>query len=264
MLSHVRASSHRGYDPDGPMVMAPFRGSKLERLPSQPEIKRSCQWVHRHHPRPSRPSLGVMVKWWVAAPSGPKKLGDGEPRRSGKSTTITQLPYERHMHSLGIQFRSDPILRNSPPHPAFNPNFGPSHNSDLDEAGTFIYKSKRHYLVIRSEVTPLRTKEGHGRHDLRKVNRSKLIRREDTFLIFTRRPYPASFPLAGRAGAERARSMDRNNRRGGKFTAKDPRLLLDYRRPSPARPGRAVTSRSPRTEFGVRRRAAAPRERRAG
>ncbi|GBP27875.1 hypothetical protein EVAR_14064_1 [Eumeta japonica] len=59
----------------------PISGSKLEKIPSQPEIKRSCQWVHRHHPRPSRLSLGVMVKWWVAAPSGPEKLDDGEPRR---------------------------------------------------------------------------------------------------------------------------------------------------------------------------------------
>ncbi|GBP75521.1 hypothetical protein EVAR_58802_1 [Eumeta japonica] len=91
MLPHARASSRWGYDPDGPVVMAPFRGSKLEEFPSQPEIKRSCQWVHRHHPRPSRPSLGVVVKWWVAAPSGPEKLNDGEPRRSGKTTTITDL-----------------------------------------------------------------------------------------------------------------------------------------------------------------------------
>ncbi|GBP61607.1 hypothetical protein EVAR_27494_1 [Eumeta japonica] len=30
------------------------------------------------------------MKWWVAAPSGPEKLDDGEPRRSGKTTTITQ------------------------------------------------------------------------------------------------------------------------------------------------------------------------------
>ncbi|GBP47830.1 RNA-directed DNA polymerase from mobile element jockey [Eumeta japonica] len=40
---------------------------------------------------PSRPSLGVMVKWWVA-PSGPEKLDDGEPRWYGRTTTITHLP----------------------------------------------------------------------------------------------------------------------------------------------------------------------------
>ncbi|GBP30406.1 hypothetical protein EVAR_18205_1 [Eumeta japonica] len=34
-----------GYDPDGSVVMASFRGSKLEEFPSQQEIKRSCQWV---------------------------------------------------------------------------------------------------------------------------------------------------------------------------------------------------------------------------
>ncbi|GBP43658.1 hypothetical protein EVAR_30492_1 [Eumeta japonica] len=62
-LPHARASSCRGYNPDGPVVMAPFQGSKLKYFPRQPEIKRSCQWVHRHRPRPSRPSLGVMVKW---------------------------------------------------------------------------------------------------------------------------------------------------------------------------------------------------------
>ncbi|GBP83353.1 hypothetical protein EVAR_35446_1 [Eumeta japonica] len=91
MLPHARASSRRGYDPDGPVVMAPFRGSKLEKFPSQPEIKRSCQWVHRHHPRPSRPSLRGMVKWWVAAPSGLVKLDDGEPRRSRKTTMNNHL-----------------------------------------------------------------------------------------------------------------------------------------------------------------------------
>ncbi|GBP40366.1 hypothetical protein EVAR_86512_1 [Eumeta japonica] len=98
MLPHARLFSRRGYDPDGPVVMAPFRGSKLEEFPNQPEIKKSCQWVHRHYPRPSRPSLGMMVKWWVAAPSGPEKLNDGEPRRSGKTTAITHLTHERHMH----------------------------------------------------------------------------------------------------------------------------------------------------------------------
>ncbi|GBP66569.1 hypothetical protein EVAR_44430_1 [Eumeta japonica] len=36
-----------------------------------------------------RQSLGVMVKWWVASPSGPEKLDDGEPRRYGKTTMIT-------------------------------------------------------------------------------------------------------------------------------------------------------------------------------
>ncbi|GBP69449.1 hypothetical protein EVAR_48806_1 [Eumeta japonica] len=60
------------------VVMAPFRGSKLEQFSSQPEIKK-CQWVHRHHPRPSQPSLRVVVKWWVAARSGPEKFDDGEP-----------------------------------------------------------------------------------------------------------------------------------------------------------------------------------------
>ncbi|GBP46775.1 Protein SDA1 homolog [Eumeta japonica] len=87
-LPHARASSRRGYNPDGPVVMAPFRGSKLERFPSQPEIKRSCQWVHRHHPRQARPSLGVMVKWWVAG-----SVRTGEPRRSGKTTTITHFSH---------------------------------------------------------------------------------------------------------------------------------------------------------------------------
>ncbi|GBP79332.1 hypothetical protein EVAR_99555_1 [Eumeta japonica] len=90
MLPLARASSRRGYDHDDPMVMAPFQRSKLEAFPRQPEIKRSCQWVYRHRSRPSRPSLGVMVKW-VAAPSGPEKLDDGEPRRSGETTTITHL-----------------------------------------------------------------------------------------------------------------------------------------------------------------------------
>ncbi|GBP44958.1 hypothetical protein EVAR_84449_1 [Eumeta japonica] len=60
MLSHAGASSRRGYDRDGPVVMAPFQGSKLEDFPRRPEIKRSCQWAHRHRPRPSRPSLRVM------------------------------------------------------------------------------------------------------------------------------------------------------------------------------------------------------------
>ncbi|GBP19610.1 hypothetical protein EVAR_102159_1 [Eumeta japonica] len=96
MLPHARVSSRRGYDLNGPVVMAPFRRSKLGEFPSQPEINRSCQWVHRHHSRPSRPSLGVVVKWWVAAPSGPEKLDDEEPRRSGKTTTITHLMHKRH------------------------------------------------------------------------------------------------------------------------------------------------------------------------
>ncbi|GBP32476.1 hypothetical protein EVAR_24640_1 [Eumeta japonica] len=78
MLHNARTSSRRGYDPDGPVVMAPFQGSKLEAFSRQPKIRRSCQWVHRHRLRPSRLSLGVMVKWWVTAPSGPEKLDDGE------------------------------------------------------------------------------------------------------------------------------------------------------------------------------------------
>ncbi|GBP60049.1 hypothetical protein EVAR_44259_1 [Eumeta japonica] len=45
MLPHARESSRQGYDPDGPVVMAPFRGCKLGEFPSQPEIKRSCQWM---------------------------------------------------------------------------------------------------------------------------------------------------------------------------------------------------------------------------
>ncbi|GBP26494.1 hypothetical protein EVAR_85996_1 [Eumeta japonica] len=42
-LPHARASSRWGYDPDGPVVMAPFQGSKLEDFPRQLEVKRSCQ-----------------------------------------------------------------------------------------------------------------------------------------------------------------------------------------------------------------------------
>ncbi|GBP15918.1 hypothetical protein EVAR_12505_1 [Eumeta japonica] len=33
MLPHARAPSRREYDPDGPVVMAPFQGSKLEDFP---------------------------------------------------------------------------------------------------------------------------------------------------------------------------------------------------------------------------------------
>ncbi|GBP68301.1 hypothetical protein EVAR_4900_1 [Eumeta japonica] len=76
MLSHARASSCRRYDPDGPVVMAPFQGSKLEDFLSQPEINRSCQWVHRHRLRPSRPSLesdGEVV--------GCRSVRTGETRR---------------------------------------------------------------------------------------------------------------------------------------------------------------------------------------
>ncbi|GBP82789.1 hypothetical protein EVAR_57348_1 [Eumeta japonica] len=40
-----------------------------------------------------------MMKWWVAAPSGPEKLDDGEPRRYGKTTTITHLLH----HSQAVQ-----------------------------------------------------------------------------------------------------------------------------------------------------------------
>ncbi|GBP17301.1 hypothetical protein EVAR_17789_1 [Eumeta japonica] len=45
-LPHARASSRRGYDPDGPVVMAPFQGPKLEDFPRQPEIRRSCHALH--------------------------------------------------------------------------------------------------------------------------------------------------------------------------------------------------------------------------
>ncbi|GBP64678.1 hypothetical protein EVAR_47694_1 [Eumeta japonica] len=45
MLPHARASYRRGYDPDGPVVMAPFHGSKFEDFPRQPKIKSSCQWA---------------------------------------------------------------------------------------------------------------------------------------------------------------------------------------------------------------------------
>ncbi|GBP56135.1 hypothetical protein EVAR_26106_1 [Eumeta japonica] len=43
-LPHARASSRCGYDPDGPVAMAPFQGSIPEDFPRQPEIKKSCQW----------------------------------------------------------------------------------------------------------------------------------------------------------------------------------------------------------------------------
>ncbi|GBP89926.1 hypothetical protein EVAR_63753_1 [Eumeta japonica] len=45
MLPHARAPSRRGYDPDGPVVIAPFQGCKLEDFPRQPEIKRSWYTV---------------------------------------------------------------------------------------------------------------------------------------------------------------------------------------------------------------------------
>ncbi|GBP19784.1 hypothetical protein EVAR_8945_1 [Eumeta japonica] len=93
MLPHTRTSSRRGY-PDGPVVMAPFQGSKLKDFPRQLEIKRSCHWVHQHRPRPSRPSLGVIVKWWIAAPSRPEKLDDGEPRKLRQSLTCFTLEYD--------------------------------------------------------------------------------------------------------------------------------------------------------------------------
>ncbi|GBP84450.1 hypothetical protein EVAR_62748_1 [Eumeta japonica] len=66
----------------------PISGVELEEFPSQPEIK-SCQWVHRHHPRPSRPSLGVMVKWRVAASSGLEKLDGPEKRRRSLTLRIS-------------------------------------------------------------------------------------------------------------------------------------------------------------------------------
>ncbi|GBP72178.1 hypothetical protein EVAR_90361_1 [Eumeta japonica] len=76
LLPHAWASSRRGYDPDGPV------------------------WIHRHLPRLSRPALGVMVKRWVAALSGPEILDDGEPRRSGKTTTITH--FNNHLLTIPI------------------------------------------------------------------------------------------------------------------------------------------------------------------
>ncbi|GBP70449.1 hypothetical protein EVAR_41595_1 [Eumeta japonica] len=88
----------------------PIRGSKLEEFPSQPEIKRSCQWVHRHHPRPSQPSLGMMVKWWVAAPSGLEKLDHGEPRRSGKTTTIPRLVFVRGSSTPYLRVRDGGLM----------------------------------------------------------------------------------------------------------------------------------------------------------
>ncbi|GBP90396.1 hypothetical protein EVAR_65805_1 [Eumeta japonica] len=45
-LPHGRSSFLRGYDPDGPVVMGPFQGSKLEDFPRQPEIERSCRALH--------------------------------------------------------------------------------------------------------------------------------------------------------------------------------------------------------------------------
>ncbi|GBP63234.1 hypothetical protein EVAR_56615_1 [Eumeta japonica] len=74
MLPHARASSRRGYDPDGPVAMAPFEVSKLEDFSRPSEIKRSYQWVHRYRPRPSRPFLGVMVKW-KGASTHPRRCG---------------------------------------------------------------------------------------------------------------------------------------------------------------------------------------------
>ncbi|GBP01155.1 hypothetical protein EVAR_99342_1 [Eumeta japonica] len=77
-LPHARVSSRRGYDPDSPVVIAPFQGSKLKDFLRQPEIKRSCQWVHRHRLRPSRPSLGVMVKGSALhAPEAVRSAGKG-------------------------------------------------------------------------------------------------------------------------------------------------------------------------------------------
>ncbi|GBP27647.1 hypothetical protein EVAR_12691_1 [Eumeta japonica] len=81
---------------------------------TRPEIHRSRQWIHRHLSRSSRPALGVMMKWWVIAPSGPEKLDDGEPQRYGKTTTITHFidsgPYrnERRYQVAVNDYRQQP------------------------------------------------------------------------------------------------------------------------------------------------------------
>ncbi|GBP51560.1 hypothetical protein EVAR_34446_1 [Eumeta japonica] len=46
-----------------------------------------------------------MMKWWATAPSGPEKLDDGEPRRSGKITTITL--FSSHFRSLVLSHPID-------------------------------------------------------------------------------------------------------------------------------------------------------------
>ncbi|GBP29028.1 hypothetical protein EVAR_10843_1 [Eumeta japonica] len=70
------------------------KGSKLEDFPRQPEIKRSCRWVHRHRPRPTRPSLGVMVKWWVVDPKKglhAPEAGRSAGKRRGATTRVALM-----------------------------------------------------------------------------------------------------------------------------------------------------------------------------
>ncbi|GBP54300.1 hypothetical protein EVAR_32647_1 [Eumeta japonica] len=84
MLPHARASSCRGYDSDGPVVMALFQGSRLSRIP-EPAGDQEELLVGTVSSSTVTPSLGVMVKWWVAAPSGPEKLDDGKSRTVRKN-----------------------------------------------------------------------------------------------------------------------------------------------------------------------------------
>ncbi|GBP81956.1 hypothetical protein EVAR_62775_1 [Eumeta japonica] len=53
-----------------------------------------------------------MLKWWVAAPSGPEKLADGEPRWSRKPTMITHLkrPGPQNLTSIGSRTIKTAIL----------------------------------------------------------------------------------------------------------------------------------------------------------
>ncbi|GBP89908.1 hypothetical protein EVAR_63571_1 [Eumeta japonica] len=74
-----------------------------------PEIKRSCQRVYRHHPRPSRPFLGVVVKWWVAAPSGPENLDDPEKLRRSLTSHLDALRVKFQGHA-SRQYRHGVIV----------------------------------------------------------------------------------------------------------------------------------------------------------
>ncbi|GBP71983.1 hypothetical protein EVAR_45298_1 [Eumeta japonica] len=90
-VAYARASSRRGYDPDESSGYVPISGVQTVKFPKSRRCRGGVSgftviFFDRHVWL-----WECTMKWWVAAPFGLEKLDDGEPQRSGKTTTITHL-----------------------------------------------------------------------------------------------------------------------------------------------------------------------------
>ncbi|GBP22494.1 hypothetical protein EVAR_78672_1 [Eumeta japonica] len=172
MLPHARASSRQGYDPDGPVVMAPFRGSNSWSFlvsagdPEQMSVVSPSSIVTA--------GSGSMMKWWVAAPSGPEKLDDGEPRRSGKTTTITHLTHTASRWSRARPSRPFFLLRPTKPEIANTHAHTHAHHAGTNRCLAFKEALQEMTNRRTNETLELKLNHCEAAHDLPMQNTREL------------------------------------------------------------------------------------------